>query len=207
MLVRFECDGFIAARGSVQTTPSGIGLKNRSGQAPPLPPNVKTTIRTPHELAQELASVELSNRPQSVSTPGALSTASTLILRPYDGFEANHEDLMELKTRSLRSTAPLDAADIYSQAFWSQTPITIIAKHHAGRFQEQEELSLDFIEKQAGIDTDISKVGTLLKEILGIFADSEKGERACLVCEGGDLFLLEGGRGAGICETGKVTTR
>jgi len=54
---------------------------------------------------------------------------SLLTVLPYVGYEASHEDLVELKTRSSSHPFPLTEEDIYAQAVFSATPTTIAAIH------------------------------------------------------------------------------
>lgn len=154
------------------------------------------------DLAEELFKLGLKN------SEGQSKTASVtpLLVLPYHGFEVGHEHLIEIKTRSMKNLCPLLESEVYAQAVWSGTPTTINAVHRQGTFELEEIYKLSEMEKMREtrlVREGMKRLGVLLKEVIELLKEKPAGSKYCLICEGPgekELFLIEGGRGAGLRE-------
>lgn len=150
------------------------------------------------ELISALTKLKLKSDQQS-----RICDISLLTVLPYVGYEAAHEDLVELKTRSSSHPFPLTEEDVYAQAVFSATPTTIAAIHDRGTFLMEEIYKLDDMEESeqvTEVKNGVRKVGDLLKKLVETLKDEPNGARYCLICkEPKDrvLALRRGGRGAG----------
>ncbi|KAK9900309.1 hypothetical protein P389DRAFT_207831 [Cystobasidium minutum MCA 4210] len=186
LLVQGEVDGFVLEP-EFQAIASGI------------------CVDTPKESAADLTE-ELFERASKGRRKIVTEIPTTLHVQPYDGFQIGHENLIELKTRSIRSARPLGESDVYAQAVWSGTPMTINALHDRGEFQVEKVYKLSEMKKMEetkDVREGVKRVGALLRRIIDTLKDKPSGSRYCLISRGPDeeeLLLREGGRGAGLTE-------
>lgn len=125
---------------------------------------------------------------------------------PYDGYEASHEALLELRTRSIKSNFPVQLEDMYKHSIWSSTPTTIVALHAFGTFEREEMYDFADLEECAGgeaVREGVWKVGQLLKELVQKLKSKPVGSKYALLCVlpfERSLVLKEGGCGSGLVE-------
>lgn len=156
-----------------------------------------------NDLAEELSKLGLKNSKAQSKTAASVSP---LLVLPYHGFEVGHEHLIELKTRSMKNPCPLLESEVYAQVVWSGTPTTINAVHRQGTFEIEEIYKLSEMEKMREtrlVREGMKRVGVLLKEVIALLKEKPAGSKYCLICRGPgekELFLKEGGRGAGLRE-------
>lgn len=174
MLVQFECDGFIDPTTSAQA----------GGQSK----------KTADALVQSLAAMAIKDKSPEVD---AKSKGATLKVEERGELIA-HSKIIELKTRSVTNASDI-STELYAQAFWSQTPTFVVAKHDRGFFSKDliEKYTLEQLKTKSPANRVIEQVAAILHAVVKGARKGEVGDRWCLISDKAELHLVKGGRGAG----------
>lgn len=181
LLVQFDVDGFQLQDDSEESAVEVMGPKKK-----------QITSRKSSVLGSESSHTHDSKR--------------ILQVLPYDGYEASHEALLELRTRSSKSNFPVQREDMYKHSVWSSTPTTVVALHAFGTFEREEVYDFADLEECAGgeaVQEGVWKVGQLLKGLIQELKSKPVGSKYALVCAlpfERSLVLKEGGCGSGLVE-------
>ncbi|KAF8498004.1 hypothetical protein JB92DRAFT_2985577 [Gautieria morchelliformis] len=177
MLVRFKCDACLSKESTNESESQTVEVEHD-----PL-----------DELTTGLQKLTVAMSSNAATKVPALKGASLSLLTR--GTLVPQSDLLELKTRSIRSVHEFDWEDTYSQLLLSQTPNIFLCVHQRGEFVEVKKRKLAELETEA-VARKTQENLRKLRKVLGMVQDTMtaegEGAKFSLVCKpGADMVLYE----------------
>lgn len=175
MLVRFKCDACLSKK-------APGGAQSQSVKHDPLD--------TLTASLQKLTVKTSSSGSTTMKIPALKGASLTLLTR---GTLVPQADLLELKTRSIRSVGGFDWDDTYTQLLLSQTPNIFLCVHERGKFLEVRKKKLEEIETEEmarKVQKSLKKLRKVLGAIQAMIKEKGDGVKLSLVCKPGAEMIV-----------------